>query len=54
MELRKDLPTKSARASLLQRGSAHCGLAAGDHIVKPSQFDREKPTSGLQKANYCI
>ena len=44
VKLRKDLPTKSARATLLQRGSAHCGVTAGDHIVEPSEFDREKPT----------
>ena len=43
MELRKDLPTKSARAILLQRGSAHCGVTGGDRLVKPSEFDRGKP-----------
>ena len=43
VELRKDLPTKSARANLLWRGSAHCGVTGGDRIVKPSEFDRGKP-----------
>ena len=43
VKLRKDLPTKSARGTLLQSGSAHGGVIVGDHIVKPSEFDRGKP-----------